>query len=97
MKILISLLKLIWVFPIHTLLEVPLNVTLSVKKRKMLMWEELSCHIWLLRRVQECLPQIIIQSDHWKFEIFSSMKTVFTIKSTEDVRYQDQIIIWGKH
>ena len=42
-----------------------------------------------------CLPQIIIQSDHWKFQIFSRFNGVdwsliyedcFTIKSNEDLK-----------
>ena len=42
-----------------------------------------------------CLPQIIIQSDQWTFEIFSRFigvdwslicEDVFTIKSTEDLK-----------
>ena len=57
-----------------------------------------------------CLPQIIIQSDHWKFQIFSRfigvdwslifMRIVSMIKSTEDLKQNtntDEIIISGKH
>ena len=56
-----------------------------------------------------CLPQIIVPSNHWKFQIFSRFigvdwsfihETVFTIKSTEDLKsagsdyYLGQTLSW---
>ena len=62
------------------------------------MLDFLLCILWLFHKYCiyiKCLPQILIQSDYWKFHIFSRFIGVdwsltdedhFTIKSTEDLK-----------